>query len=120
MSKKNTGRVSPYGRKLFTLYGPAFHVMRHLDPNERVVKKEQKQVGPKPARGAPPVKLSDETVAAMRWDNEVGRLSWHELAEKYGVTYARVRQLVLYENRAHIKPAPSTTPTGDALPPAVT
>lgn len=103
---KNTG----HAKQLLGFHGALYYTMCKLDPNKREIKEEVKQVGPNPARGNPPVVLSDETVASMRWDHEKNRLSYNHLASKYGVTRGRVIQLVTYVNRGHIKAAPPQPP----------
>ena len=62
--------------------------------------------GPKPARGAPPVKLTDEQVLALRKMRDWHGMTLTEICAATGLPEGSVTPIINWCNRVHLDPGP--------------
>lgn len=86
----------PYLRPSFLRPGPC------EAPPAKPKKKTAEELSLSRTRGGR--RVSNETLAAMRWDYECEGMPPSQVAKKYGVDYAICCKFLDYTTRAHIEP----------------
>jgi hypothetical protein len=103
------GRVMPIDPKLFNSLMVEFLTKR--EP-----RKPQVFHGPKPARGAPATRLTDEQVLAIRKMRDWLGMTPSQIVEATGEPWTKLDPIVNYRNRVHLDPGPRPVPTnGDGV-----